>query len=239
MTLLLTLFCSVAWSQQTSAADAFVAWIEKMEAAVDNLDDATFLFVRRERIKGKLTKEEQIYTKYRKPHDIYMRWDGGQYIGRELLYRKNWNNGKLKVKPSKFIPSLSLDPDGTLATRGQRHPVYNMGFVYNVGLIIEDQRRIRQKGHPVDINLAGNKDVLGTNSPCFEVHLPKAVDPEFYAYRVLICVDPISNLPNRFQSWDIEDGTMVMVEDYQFGHIEVNQGLSDEDFDPKNNDYRF
>ena len=61
--------------------------------------------------------------KYRRPDDLYLRWTDEAHSGREAIYRKDWNGGRLRVNPGSLLPNVNLDPLGGIAMADSRHPI--------------------------------------------------------------------------------------------------------------------
>ena len=212
-----------------------------MEAAVAKLRDAEYTFHQLEVVDGELQPQQVIQVKFRRPHDVYMTWIGEAYTGRQLVFRRGMNNGKLMVDPGPWIPSLWLDPLGSLASAGQRHSVNEVGFVAVAKLYVADTNKIEADPTRFDPEVTdeGVTVEYGESVHCFTTLLPKDVEPSFYSLKARTCFSERSDLPVRVQAWDNEDGKVMMVEDYGYEDTRVNVGLVDLDFDPNNPAYGF
>ncbi|MEI7589999.1 MAG: DUF1571 domain-containing protein [Deltaproteobacteria bacterium] len=116
----------------------------------------------------------------------------------------------------------------------------NAGGDYIINLFARDMKLI--KAHPewgARVVYKEKQMVNGVESYCIEAEMPKAQHPEFYAYKVRICGDTQTGLPNGIQIWDFADGKVRLVEDYSYTDIKINVGLTDKDFSPANPEYEF
>lgn len=69
----------------------------------------------------------------------------GPNSGAEVLYVKGSNNGNAYVNASSFLPTLSLDPYGSLVNEKQRHTMFELGFSYVGDLLNDAYRRFKDK----------------------------------------------------------------------------------------------
>ncbi len=217
------------------------ALVARIEAAEAQLQDSTYTLEMQEYVDGHLKDKEVMTLKYRRPHEVMLTWVGEVNTGRELLYRQGWNDGDLRVNPGRFLPTLNLDPLGKVATAESRHSVLDSGVPFAVGKIIADTWRVRDapERHGATFTWLGSSQVSGRAVSCYEAHLPKAQDPAFYATKAKVCAYDDLHLPASFEVWDVEDGSLRMVERFLFADLQVNVGLTDHDFDPDNPAYGF
>lgn len=221
-----------------SAAETFTGLVERMDAAGDALHDATWTMHSVERVRGELKPQETMAVKFRRPLDVYMEWIGDVGNGRQLLYREGWNNGRMRVNPEGLIPPMNLDPTGKLAMRDSRHPVMRSSILQTVDLFVTDMERIRESDLKADITDLGVEDVNGDASRCMRAELPRAELPELYADQIEACFSLRTGLPTRSRAYEVVDGELILVEAYEFADMQVNVGLTDDDFDPGNPDYK-
>ena len=123
-------------------------WIHEAETALDQVDNYRAIFHKRERIEGRLMEEETVLFKFKKPFKVYMKWVKDPYKGRELLYAEGWNKNLLMVHGSGItgMVAVNLDPKGSLAMRGSRHPINDSGLDHLVKVIGENVRRGMKSG---------------------------------------------------------------------------------------------
>jgi len=212
------------------------------EAVISTLSDCTFEYHRQE-WKGKQQPQYEILVKYRvQPRRVYLKWIGEQNKGQELIWGPDWNDGDVYVHAGGWLDavSLSLDPDGGRMMAKSRHSVREAGMDRLVSRLDRQLTRLeKERAEDVKVVDDGVQDVLGQPSRCLDIELPKDKDPDYYAYRVQLCVGEETHLPSRVQVWDFEDGAMRLVEDYGYANVRLNVGLDHQDFDPDNPDYAF
>jgi hypothetical protein len=213
------------FSVALASPDEFHDAIGRMQAAVAEVDDATFVLHQREYVGGRWGEPASVRVRYRPPNTVYAEWANGQ--------RMLWDpvrGDKMRVDPP-YLPPISLSPDSALARRGQRHTVRRMGLVPVVELFGPDIARIQANDALRPTVTVTTPTVYGKAARCFDASMRKDLEPALYAYRVEVCLDSATWLPLRMRSWDIEDGEMRQVEEYGYEDLRVNVGLTDSDFD--------
>ena len=108
---------------------------DKMMVAIKNIKTIKFRMVKNERYDGKVVESEQTCKQNVKPLKIYMHLTKGPNSGSEVLYVKGENGGKAYVSAGKWVPTLSLDPYGSLVNQKQRHTMFQLGFAFTGDLI--------------------------------------------------------------------------------------------------------
>ncbi len=221
-----------------------VAWsfVKKSVRVVKGLKTYTSVFYKQEYVDGEMRPEEKMALKYRtKPRAVYMKWVGKERKNQEVIWGPEINDGEIRAHKGSFPDlTVSLDPKGGMAMKGNRHPIMESGFAHSVKLIARDIQRAMKK-NPLDGKFTdlGVQTVHGAKSHCFESELNKAGDPKYYGYKAHICVNLKTNLPNKIQIWDKEDGKVRLVESYSYENTKLNVPLTDEDFNHKNKNYNF
>jgi len=217
--------------------------LKETKKKVDAINDYTCTFYKQEYVDGKILPREVIYMKFKKPLSVYMKWIGEAKSGLEVIFSRGWNDNNLMAHEGGWLMKnfvVNLTPTSRMAMKGNRHPVTETGFATIVNLIAKDMERIKApSASEVRFVEKGMQTIYGVESYCFEFQLPKHKDPTFYAYKVLICINIKTYLPNRVQVWDMVDGKMVLVEDYGYANVKTNVGLTDRDFSPDNPEYEF
>lgn len=208
-----------------------------MEQAYDHVKDYTATFHKQERVKGRLLPAETMQLKFRKPFGVYLRW-AGAFAGREALFVRGWNEDKIRAHQGSFPDmTVNLRPDASLAMRGNRHPITQLGFGEVIKLMVRDARL--SEARPQDgVRYVdhGESTVYGARSRCIEAVTPPRKYSIYYATRAKICFNVKTQMPTRITVWDEED---LMIEDYGFEDVRLNVGLADADFDPDNPAYNF
>lgn len=211
--------------------------VQQAEETYDQLDSYTAIFHKQERVNGKLLEEETILLKFKKPFKVYMRWIKDPYKGREVLYAEGWNENQIKAHEGGItgIVTLNLNPGSFMAMRGNRHPVTDSGIGHLIKSIAENMRRKTKAG---EFNLLerGEETVYRRRTRKAEVIFERDRTKGYYGYRVIVNLDEEKKVPIKIQIYDWDD---QLVESYGYENLDLNAGLTDADFDPKNPKYRF
>ena len=221
------------WAQGSCDCKALLLQkIEQSLAEANNIEDYTCIFTKRELI-GTKEVYGRIFLKFkRRPRWIYMKWLDDGHKGQELIWSPHWNKGRIYVHGGgwKKLIKLHLEPDGSLALREARHPIYCTGFENLLNKVVEQLQILRDVGVEPEVVC---------NDNCFLVSLNKDACPRLYGYRVEICFSQNPNLPCKVKVWDKVGGILQVVEEYQYSQIRINVGLTPDDFDPQNPLYDF
>ncbi len=213
-------------------------YIRSMEQAYALLDGYTCTFRKQERIHGELLPEETIFLKFQKPFRIYMKWTADPYQGQELVYKADWDDGKVVAHRGSFPDiTLRLSPENKLIMRNNRHPVTDAGIGHTIEIIKNDYQRAginpRDSVRYID---HGQREIDGEQSRCLEAIMPAKENSGYYAHRALICINLTTHLPNHIKIWD---HTNTLVEKYHYLNVNTQPELTSEDFNPENPAYGF
>lgn len=207
------------------------AYLKKAVQKYNQIDDYTCLFHKKEMIGNKIIDQKNIFLKYRRPKNIYMKWTEGEKKGSEVLYAQGKYKDKVVVKVKKM--SISVDPNGFLALKNNRHPVTEIGIGHLIDMVQKNYSKSLNQ-HEGTIQFEKDSVIDGR-----KVLLFKAVFPEnqgYYAPKVLISLDAEWGLPLKIEAYDTKDNFLAM---YAYTDIKFNVGLSEKDFDKKNPAYSF
>lgn len=211
--------------------------IYSVSKSYKDVRDYTAIFIKQERIRGILHREERILLKFRKPFLIYMKWLKGPGEGREILYDPKQNNGKMVVRPSGLItiiiPVLYIDPGHPMVKNRSRHTIKEAGIGMTIRNLIDQLELAKSKGE-LDIKFIG-EDVFD-GRPClkFEAFFPE--DDLYYAAHIVTYIDKEYNLPTHIFIYDWKE---KLLERASYKELNINVGLSEMDFNPRNPAYEF
>ncbi len=219
-------------------------WAEANLPRIEAIQDYTCLLVKRERIDGKLMPYEYMYLKVRhRPFSVYI-YTLAPIKGREIIYVEGKNRGRLWAHEAgprrRIIGTVSLDPRGPRAMRGQKYPITEIGILNLTRRLIE-QGRQELKCDQVQVRTFSQAKLDGR--PCIVLefrHAQRRPEHRFHIARVF--VDRRHNLPVRYESygWPEREGDEPpLLEEYTYSRLRLNVGLTDEDFDIRNAKYRF
>ena len=252
-----TLPQSSAISQKQQAPHPLDPALEMARASLQhiqaNVDDYTAQFVKRYRMDGELTEMQYANVKIRNrkikdgksvtPMAVYLDFLKPDSVkGREVIWVDGENEGKLIAHDDTGIRKLinaSLDPNGYLAMRGQRHPITEIGIEKLVTKMIETVERDRHYGE-CDVQF---RDIKINEANCTMLQVIHPVRREhfdFFCARMYF--DKKLNIPIRYESWSWPEKSgekPVLEEEYTYFRMKVNVGLTDQDFSTGNSAYRF
>jgi len=227
---------------------------QRLEVIDKSVSDYTCTLVRRERIDGRLANRSFAFVKLRHqqvrdravvvPFSVYMRFLAPAEVeGREVLYVPGQNDGKMIVRRGgrrfKFI-TVAIDPLGDLATSDSRYPITAMGMKSLIERLIEVGEE-ELKHDEIDVKYLPGAKVNG--HACTAVKVTHPVRRDHFRYHIAeVFIDEVLQLPIRFASydWPKEEGAKPpLMEEYTFLDVKLNAGLTDWDFDRRNQKYGF
>lgn len=220
-----------------------------------SVNDYTALLVKRERVGGTLGPHEYMTAKIRsrkivngevvQPLSVYLGFVKPAAIkGREVLYVEGRNNGNLVAHEGgfkgKFLPTVNLPPTGTLAMRGQRYPMTEIGLE---NLLVKLIERGEQAKKLPDVHADLKTGIKVNNRPCRLLTVTQPTRrPELLFYQAKVYMDDELNVPIRYIAYDWPSGNdknLQVIEEYNYLNLKLNVGLTDADFDPNNSAYNF
>ena len=213
---------------------------------IARIQDYSATLVKRERIDGVLNDHEYMYIKVRQnPMSVYIYFLAPAALkGQETIYIAGKNNGELLAHPNglkaKLIGTVSLKPTGMLAMQGNRYPITELGIKRLTERLIEVGEHDSKYGECTVKTINGAK-VSGRDCTCYEVNHPHP-RKEFLFHVARIYVDTELNVPIRYEAyeWPAQTGgEPVLVEEYTYLNLKINNGFTDLDFDTSNPKYQF
>jgi hypothetical protein len=229
-------------AQTATAADVppseLLRFLDLAEKHYAQVSDYTASMLSRERRADALQPLERVLLKFQRPFKVYMRWLEGPSKGREGLYVSGAHNGRFLVYEPKGVQRLftaALEPTDPRVMEQSRHPVTDIGIGRLLEIVGENARRAARNGvlRVVD---RGSADLQGRRVRQLESILPQDARLGYYGYRVTLAFDDENHLPIRVIVYDWSD---QLVEDYIYTDLQLNPGLTSQDFDPGNKEYGF
>jgi hypothetical protein len=224
---------------QDDATRAYEADVAVMDKVLDTIRDCTWTFHKEERVAGVWLDRQVMAVKHRLPDDFYVKWSGDVNAGREVLYSPASNNGKLLVNVSAFVPNISVSTTGSTAMEDNRHSIPDLSAVRVARRIVSDVARVRAATWAPTVQELGPRRVHGEASRCYHAVSRKDLDPGLYGYESELCFSTRTKLPVSIRTWDVEGGTLELVEQYSWQDLQLNPGLTDADFQPDHEGYGF
>jgi hypothetical protein len=205
-----------------------------------NIHDYSCTFAKRERVDGELGEYQIMLLKVmHQPFSVYMAFQK-PFPGREVVYINGQNEGKLTVLESGFtrmLGKINLDPVGTRAMSGQRHPITDVGM-RNLSAKLIKMWEAETKFAECEVTVLPGKHVEGRPATMVQIVHPLARQTfKFNVARVFF--DDEHKVPIHFDafSWPAKEGDDPQLEEsYTYAkNLKVNTNLTARDFDANNN----
>jgi len=235
----LTAIILIAGGLQASAAgydkEALLE-LDRMQKNYEGVKDYTANFIKQERVDGVLLPREYIFLKFKKPGKVYMKWLKGPNEGREALYVAGTNGNNLVGHDGGLagLVSLNMDPNGSLAMKGNRHPITDVGIGRMIDIVMGEVQKAEKAGEG---RITTSSDtVFGKPARKVLVEAPANKPKGYYARKSELFIESASGLPVQINvyGWGGE-----LLESYGYRNLKINTGLSDGEFKSDNPDYRF
>jgi hypothetical protein len=225
-----------------------VRWAKQGVEGVRKMQDYSCDFVKRERIDGVLGENQHLFMKVRhEPFSVYLKFKGPDAVkGQEVIYVRDKNEGNLLAHPTgikkKLVGTVSLKPNSMLAMSGNRYPITEVGILKLVERLIEVGEHDMQYGE-CEVELFREAKINDRTATCIQVHHP-VPRRNFLFNLARIYVDDELNLPVRYEAYEWPksndpDAEPVLLEEYTYYNISINNGFTDADFDVNNPEYDF
>ncbi|WP_231598456.1 DUF1571 domain-containing protein [Crateriforma conspicua] len=228
---------------------------EALDSCRANINDYTAILVKRENVGGTIGEQEFMYTKIRnrkvasgrvvQPLSVYIQFLKPTTVkGREVIYVEGQNNGNLVAHEGgfkgKFLPTVTIPPDGMLAMRGQRYPMTEVGIENLIVKLIERGETARK--YP-DVTCEFRRNARVKDRVCTVLQVTQPTRrPELIFYQAQIFIDDQLKVPVRYVAYDWPrraGDPLQVIEEYTYLNLKTNVGLTDADFDPRNQAYSF
>ncbi len=208
-----------------------------------NIDDYSTNFIRKERVKNKLQKEERFFIKFRKPFDLYMKWLDKPNKGWELIYARGKYNNKVIVHvtglANLLLPTMELDPTGSIAMMNNRHSIVEFGLGYVIENYYRDVR-ISSERNELTVNSIREESLDGVACWVVETQVP-IKSKNYYCDKAIVYFDKKLIIPIKtiFYKWDESENKYLLIEEYTYKALSFNNNFTDNDFDRDNKKYDF
>ena len=210
-----------------------------------NYTDYTGTFIKQERIKGKLGKEQWIDISFMdKPFSVAMNWIKNPPIGDRVLYVAGKFSDKMLVRPTNgflriLAPTVARMPAGADAMKNTLSPITKFGFKNGLQSLIEIYKLARGRGECTE-KFAGMSKINGRDVIVLERFLPKK--PGYPVHKSKIYIDAEYLVPVTIEGYDWNDRAdgwaNRLICRYQYKDIKFNVGLENTDFAPSKLDLK-
>lgn len=211
-----------------------------LERCVREVRDYRCVFVRQERLGGKLSAEQAVRVLYRdEPRSVYMTWIRNADRVRRVLYVKGLHLGshgeeQALVEPAGaiirlFIDELKVPIRGPEARKSSRHYIDDFGFRAVLERLNRDNRRFAEQG-VLDCRYVGEGKIGGRPTHVLVRHLPyTGPNGEYPDARQVLHLDQQWLLPLAIYSYADNQET-VLLGSYVSTRVRLNEGLDNEAF---------
>ena len=211
-------------------------WAEIARQRADKIDDYACTFIKRERIDNELGEYQQMQIRIRhRPFSIYARYQApASMAGRKAVWVAGQNNGKLLAEGTglqSLAGTMSLDPNGYLAMHGNLYPITEIG-IRNLADKMLNTTQQDAKLSKADITFRQHAKVGDRACVCIQLVHPVAKTGLRY-HMTRIYVDEKLLLPIRFEGYtwpSTPGGEPVLIEEYTYMNLRLNNGFADRDF---------
>lgn len=231
-----------------------------LASMIENVDDYTARLIKHEQDRSGVLQPPsesliKVSTRHRggipnSPMKVYLRFDSPDAVkGREVIWIENENDGKMLVREAGMIGGMMtvpLAPDSFLAMRGQRYPITEIGLTRLLEKLIERGGEDRDSD---DVRVFKTEPYSydGRELTLLEIIRSRPSGREGDFSRAELVLDRQRNVVVSFRSFDWPDSSesaddladASVIESYQYLDLELNVGLSDEDFSTSNPEYTF
>ncbi len=231
-----------------------VALLERGLQRLLEIPSYTATMAKQERIGGDLSDSQVIRMKLRHaPFSVYMCWLEGD-VGREALFVEGQNDGKTLFHfggwKARMLPTLKLDPHGSLAQRESRYPITEAGILGLIENLIKYRQRDLSKFDKLHFEIVDGQVCHGRDCYFSILEYFNQDDSELYR-KSISYIDKEWSVPVWIKNYtwpnfavtaasddSVLDG-LTLIESYAFSDIEMNAPLSNKDFDAANDEYMF
>ena len=127
---------------------------------------------------------------------------------------------------------MTIGVNNPIAKRGSKHVATELGLKHLVFLMERDYQKGVESGQLVRVN-HGIEDLDG--SPVFKLESRMPDNQGFYCMRMMHYSDYLRGFEVKCEMFDFSD---QLFESFYYKDLNLNPGLTDADFDPKNRAYK-
>lgn len=216
--------------------------------------DYTATLLKRERIGGSLSGEAEMELKVINPQSekdgkpaipmhVYLKFNTpASSKGREVIWIEGANKNQLIAHEGGFknFMRMNLDPDGTIAMMGNRYPITGIGMIRLVEKLIEKGTRDRELG-PCQVKIIENEKIGDRPCRLIQVTHPKPEKGmDFHIAQIFFDAERMIPLRYAAFGWPKKEGDEPpLEEEYTYLNVKLNVGLTAEDFNPDNPNYKY
>jgi len=197
--------------------------------------DYSCLFIKKERINGRLQDDNVISMQVRKkPFSVYMLWFAPRESkGQEACYVEGKNGGQMRIHATGLrgaVGFVGIDPNDPRVQKNSRHSITEAGIGHLIELYGQRWQQEKEMGRTV-VHIA---DYDYAKRKCVRVEMLHPYDNRYPFYRSVVYFDKVTTLPIRVENydWPRQGGTPGgdLLESYSYVQMRLNIGLGDDVF---------
>lgn len=209
---------------------------ENLERSWDTVNDYTCTFYKEELINDTFQERRTVSLKFRKPLDLYMKWEKGPCEDREVLYRQGTDEKVLAHEGGLLgLVTVHLSLDSRILKRHTNHRLTDLDIGFTLNTIYTNLVAAMKAGDS-RLKFRGVEVINGRRLYMVESWINSDRPNDYYAPHSIIGHDMETGLPLKVINFNNDD---VMFERLIWTKITFNTGLTDADFDPDNPKYNF
>lgn len=206
------------------------------------------LFLKQELINDVMTDTQNIDLKVQHgPFSVYMKWKNFDK-GREVLYVEGENDDRMLCHAggwkARFLPTMKLDPNGSMAMSEARHPITEAGLLKLVDMLLEARRNDLKNPSQVVVHLEDGHEYDGR--PCIKMinEYHSKAQSEIYR-RTEILIDTEMSIPVLVENfaWPLEGQEATpentLLESYGYQQIQIENKFATNEFSKEYDGYTF
>jgi hypothetical protein len=204
--------------------------LRKSKESYAKIDDYACLLHRKDMVNGKLKEHESVIFKYKRHGRFYMKWPKEKI---EAIYADGRYDNKMVIHGGilfKFM-SIAVKPEAALKYNRHTMPEADIGHILDIM-----EANYRRSLGDADAKVEIEKEETLEGRKTWRVTAEFPPDKGYYGHIVHLNIDKELLLPVRIEvyGWKQE-----LLEEYFYENLELNTGLTEEDFDVKNKKYSF
>jgi hypothetical protein len=217
--------------------------VRTLKASQDTIDknvrDYSCTFVKRENVDGQLGDYQHIYMKVmQNPFSVYMSFIK-PFTGREVVYVAGQNEGKLVALDAgvkRYLGKMNLDPTGTMAMKGNRHPITSVG-IRNLCAKLIKMAEEEMKFAECEVTTNPDTKINGRSTTMIQiVHPTPRQNFRYHVGRIFLDNEHLIPIHYDAFSWPAQAGAKPPLEEsYTYQNLKLNNNFTARDFDAYNN----